>query len=98
MRAAAVRGTGVSAANRQAREALRRRRSKRYQEEAMRYQCADCGQGSETPFRAVYRHWAAPMVIMRCPDCAERWDNEVEPVLAKVNANGRDGGKGRRSG
>ena len=55
----------------------------------MKYQCADCGQWSDTPFPAVYKHWAAAMVIMRCQECAEVWDSEVEPELAKVNANGR---------
>lgn len=55
----------------------------------MRYQCADCGQWSDTPFPDVYQHWAAGMVIMRCADCAEEWAREVAPLLDKVNANGR---------
>lgn len=62
----------------------------------MAYQCADCGLPSETPFEAVYQHGVVAMVIMRCPECAARWDSEVEPVLDSVVGNYRSKKRQRR--
>ena len=58
------------------------------------YQCADCGIRSDEPFADVYQLYTGTAVIRRCPECAARWDAQVEPELNKVSGNGfRKGGR-----